>query len=232
MERTITEAVSKIQEAKSITFLTGAGVSTPSGIPDYRSLQGVYHGIERPEYLLSTDCLEHEPEKFYEFVKHLYHPQAKPNIIHKKMADLEKTKRVWVVSQNIDGLHQKAGSKHLVNFHGSLYHCYCRKCGQSIPWQDYLEDWHHQGGCGGQVRPAVVLYGEGFTQETLQQAVEAVAQARLIVVVGTSLNVYPFAGLVDYRKNASVLVINKTALSLPAGFEFVQTSGEEIFSRI
>ncbi|MBM7687630.1 NAD-dependent SIR2 family protein deacetylase [Enterococcus ureilyticus] len=103
-----TKAINLIQQANRITFLTGAGVSTASGIPDYRSLSGIYKGIERPEYLLSQTCMIEEPEKFYSFVQTLYHPNAKPNIIHLKIAELQKTKNAWVVSQNIDGLHAKA----------------------------------------------------------------------------------------------------------------------------
>ena len=110
MKVSIEQAIAAVTAASSVTFLTGAGVSTPSGIPDYRSLKGVYQGVAQPEYLLSHDCLENEPETFYQFVKHLYHPQAQPNIIHQKMAELQAKKTVWVVSQNIDGLHEKAGS--------------------------------------------------------------------------------------------------------------------------
>jgi NAD-dependent deacetylase len=119
----IETAIEKIQAAKSITFLTGAGVSTPSGIPDYRSLSGVYQGIEAPEYLLSHTCMVNEPDKFYQFVKYLYHPDAQPNIIHQTMAELGNEREVWVISQNIDGLHEKAGSKQRIDFHGTLYHC-------------------------------------------------------------------------------------------------------------
>ena len=129
---TVAEATQAINESKSITFLTGAGVSTPSGIPDYRSLKGIYQGIEQPEYLLSHKAMVHEPQKFYSFVKKIYHPNAQPNVIHTEIARLEKHKKVWTVSQNIDGLHEKAGSQQLVNFHGTLYHCYCRKCGKEV----------------------------------------------------------------------------------------------------
>ena len=129
---TIEDAVKMMQQAKHLTFLTGAGVSTASGIPDYRSLKGVYHGLDQPEYLLSHTCMLREPEKFYEFVQKLYHPDAKPNVIHERIAAMEKEKDCWVVSQNIDGLHEKAGSQHCVNFHGNIYDCYCRKCHQKL----------------------------------------------------------------------------------------------------
>ena len=229
MTCTPAQAAAKIQAAHAITFLTGAGVSTASGIPDYRSLNGVYHDLEAPEYLLSRDCLEAEPAKFYDFILRLYHPKAQPNVIHQKIAELEKTKSVWTVSQNIDGLHQKAGSRHLVNFHGSLYHCQCRRCGKNVPWQDYLQSDRHEG-CGGQLRPNIVLYGEGFSQAVLDQAVKAVAQGDLIVIVGTSFQVHPFCDLIHYGTTDQIMAINQTPLSLPVPFDMVQCSGEEVFS--
>ena len=232
MEITIDQAVNMINQSKKITFLTGAGVSTPSGVPDYRSLQGVYHGLEAPEYLLSSDCLNREPEKFYKFVKHLYHEEAKPNVIHQAMAQLEKTKDTRVVSQNIDGLHASAGSQHLVNFHGSLYDCYCRKCHQSVEWSDYLQNDRHKD-CGGQIRPNIVLYGEGFEETVIQQAIAAVRNADLIVIVGTSFQVHPFCDLI-YEKStdAKVLVINQTPIHIAGSYSFVQANGIEVFEKL
>lgn len=223
-------AAKRIREAKSCTFLTGAGVSTPSGIPDYRSLKGVYQGIQQPEYLLSHTCMVDEPETFYRFVQHLYHPDAQPNVIHQKIAALEETRPVWTVSQNIDGLHKKAGSQHCIDFHGSLYRCYCRKCGENIPWETYLTDWLHAG-CGGQIRPDIVLYEEGFADAQIEAAIAAVAQAELLVVVGTSLQVYPFAGLIQYQQTPSVLVINQTPIAGIATDQ-VLARGEDVFALI
>lgn len=229
---TIKAAAEKINQATSITFLTGAGVSTPSGIPDYRSLDGVYQGLDQPEYLLSRDCLDAEPEKFYRFIKHLYHPDAQPNVIHQEMAALEKLKPVWVISQNIDGLHHKAGSQHLVNFHGNLYDCYCRKCQLKVPWQEYLESDRHKE-CGGQIRPNVVLYGEGFENDTLYSAQRAMEAADLIVIVGTSFQVHPFCDLIYYKKkNAEVLAINKTSIYVPGQYSFVQADGSAVFEAV
>lgn len=231
MENQKEQVVATILAAQNVTFLTGAGVSTSSGIPDYRSLKGVYQGIEAPEYLLSHDCLVAEPAKFYQFVKHLYHPEAKPNVIHEKIAQLEAEagRSVWTVSQNIDGLHAKSGSRQLVNFHGTLYQCHCRQCGQPVPWQHYLESDRHQD-CGGQIRPEVVLYGEGFSQEVLDQAVAAVSQADVIVVVGTTFRVHPFCDLVHYAKtDAKIIAINQTPVSMPVAFDMVQCAGEDIF---
>lgn len=232
MEITIDQGVQMIQAAQKITFLTGAGVSTPSGVPDYRSLQGVYHGLEAPEYLLSKDCLVNEPQKFYEFVKHLYHEEAKPNVIHQMMAKLEAEKEVWIVSQNIDGLHAAAGSQHLVNFHGSLYDCYCRKCQQQVTWQAYLQSDHHKE-CGGQIRPNIVLYGEGFEESVIQQAIHGVKQAELVVIVGTSFQVHPFCDLIyEKSSNADVLVINQTPIQLAGPYDFIQTNGVAVFEKL
>lgn len=232
MNFTTQQAAKKIQAADKITFLTGAGVSTPSQVPDYRSLKGIYQGIETPEYLLSYDCLVQEPEKFYNFVKKIYHPSATPNIIHEKMAALKKNKTVAVVSQNIDGLHQKAGSKNLVNFHGSLYDCYCRKCGEAVFWQTYLQSDRHQN-CGGQIRPKIVLYGEGFTDNVLQQANQAVRQAELIVIVGTSFQVHPFCDLIYQKSNETkILAINQTPLRISLAHDFVEANGVAVFNQL
>lgn len=229
---TVVEAAEAIEKSKSITFLTGAGVSTPSGIPDYRSLKGIYQGIEQPEYLLSHEAMVHEPLKFYSFVKKIYHPDAQPNIIHTEIARLEKYKNVWTVSQNIDGLHEKAGSQQLVNFHGNLYHCYCRKCGEEVSWQNYLHSDTHEK-CGGQVRPAIVLYGEGFQAEVLEQATCAVSQVELVVIVGTSFQVHPFCDLIQFRApHAKILVINQSPIYLDQEYNFVQTNGVTVFDKI
>ncbi|MDT2760016.1 NAD-dependent protein deacylase [Enterococcus xiangfangensis] len=232
MEITIDRAVEMIQQSKAITFLTGAGVSTPSGVPDYRSLQGVYHGLEAPEYLLSKECLLRESEKFYGFVKHLYHEEARPNVIHQAMAQLEKTKKTWVVSQNIDGLHEAAGSQRLVNFHGSLYDCYCQKCHQAVAWQDYLKSDRHKD-CGGQIRPNIVLYGEGFEESVIEQAIRAVKEAELLVIVGTSFQVHPFCDLIYEKSSAAkILVINQTSIQLAGDYNFVQANGVAVFERL
>ncbi|PQF22778.1 NAD-dependent protein deacylase [Enterococcus mundtii] len=232
LEQTIEEAAAAMIESQKLTFLTGAGVSTPSGIPDYRSLTGVYQGMDRPEYLLSHQAMDEEPQKFYSFLKHLYHPEARPNIIHREIVELAKEKEVWVVSQNIDGLHEKAGSKKLVNFHGNLYHCYCRNCHQAVDWQEYLSSDKHQL-CGGQIRPDIVLYGEGFQDEVLEQAAFAVSQADLIVIVGTSFQVHPFCDLIQFRSpQAKLLVINQTPVYLSEAYRFVQTDGTKVFKKI
>lgn len=229
---TIEAAVEWIKEAQTITFLTGAGVSTASGIPDYRSLSGVYQGIEAPEYLLSRTCMLQEPEKFYEFIKNLYHPQAKPNEIHQAMVRLGDEKDVWVVSQNIDGLHEQAGSHQRIDFHGSLYHCYCRKCRQSVSAEVYLTGDRHEM-CGGQLRPGIVLYEEGFEEETISRAIQAVANAELIVIVGTSFQVHPFCDLIFYAQpEAKIIVVNQTPVTTQRESFYVETDALQLFRQL
>jgi len=227
-----TKAHILIKQAEQITFLTGAGVSTASGIPDYRSLSGIYHGIERPEYLLSQTCMREEPEKFYSFVQTLYHPDAKPNSIHLKIANIAKIKNTWVISQNIDGLHAKAKTQQLVNFHGDLYDCYCRKCGQAVSAEAYLVS-DHQEQCGGQIRPNIVLYEEGLDEQAITMSIEAVAKTDLIVIVGTSFQVHPFCDLIHYAKaTATVLVINQTPIHLNREAYFLKEDAVKVFENI
>ncbi|MHC5228888.1 NAD-dependent protein deacylase [Enterococcus sp. LJL99] len=226
------KAVALIQAAESLTFLTGAGISTPSGVPDYRSLTGIYQGIERPEYLLSDTCMRREPEKFYEFVKKLYHPAAKPNAIHQAIAGLEKKKSIWTISQNIDGLHEKAGSHQLVDFHGSLYHCHCLKCGKPITWEDYLQSDEHAT-CGGQIRPDITLYEEALSEKVIEQAIRAVSNTELLVIVGTSFQVHPFCDLIHYAsETTTILVINQTPLHIERPYYFLKENALTTFKNI
>lgn len=228
---TLEETLAEMRAAKKITFMTGAGVSTPSGIPDYRSLEGVYRGQDQPEYLLSATALRNEPEKFYQFVQLLFHPEAKPNSIHQKMAQLETEKEIWVVTQNIDRLHRQAGSQHLVEFHGNLYECSCQRCKQPVAWQDYLKSDQHEE-CGGQIRPNILLYEEGLLMETIDAAITAVSQANLIVIVGTTFQVHPFCDLIDSRINANVLAINQTRVRHPAIQAFYQGDATVVFDQL
>ncbi|HBM3486731.1 TPA: NAD-dependent protein deacylase [Listeria innocua] len=222
-----------IKQAEHIVFLTGAGVSVPSGIPDYRSKNGLYAGMSSPEYMLSHTCLVREPEKFYQFVtENMYYPDAVPNTIHRKMAEIEADKNVTVITQNIDGLHEKAGSKKVVNFHGSLYHCYCQKCGRSVSASDYLQSDIHAD-CGGVVRPDVVLYEEAISESAIDQSLAAIREADLIVIVGTSFRVSPFCNLTDYRhKKARIFAVNKERISLPYPFEMIENDAVKVFAEI
>lgn len=197
-----------ILNSKNLVFLSGAGVSTLSGIPDYRSIDGIYTKNDSAEYLLSNTCLVREPSKFYEFVKTVYHPKARPNIIHDVIAKLERRQNVTVITQNIDQLHKKAGTSNLLEFHGNLYDLYCLKCHKKIAVEQYLEDYIHAED-GGLIRPNVVLYGEGLDSNIINQSITALSNADTVVVVGTSFKVYPFASLLDYvSSNCKVILIN------------------------
>ncbi|EPD2317531.1 NAD-dependent protein deacylase [Listeria monocytogenes] len=222
-----------LKKAERIVFLTGAGVSVPSGIPDYRSKNGLYAGMSSPEYMLSHTCLVREPDKFYQFVtENMYYPDAEPNAIHTKMAEIEAEKDVTIITQNIDGLHEKAGSKKVVNFHGSLYHCYCQKCGMSVTAQEYLKSDIHLG-CGGVIRPDVVLYEEAISESAIDQSLAAIRQADLIVIVGTSFRVSPFCNLTDYRnKKARIFAVNKERILLPYPFEMMESDAVKVFAEI
>jgi len=219
--------------AQHIVFLTGAGVSTPSGIPDYRSKNGLYTGHRNAEYYLSHTCLVQEPEVFYDYVKqNLYYPDAQPNIIHTKQAALTQQDRATVITQNIDNLYRVAGTMHLVEFHGNLYNVSCQICGEHVDWHDYLKSPYHEAD-GGWLRPDVVLYDEGLNQLNVQLAVGAMEQADLVVIVGTSMRVYPFAGLLDYRNDqADVVVVNQEQLNLGFDCEMVQADATEFFSEL
>lgn len=219
--------------AKQIVFLTGAGVSTASGIPDFRSANGLYTQDKNAEYYLSHRYFSSDPEGFYEFCKkNLYFPDAKPNVIHKKQAALTNQDRATVITQNIDNLYEEAGTTHLIDFHGNLYHVYCEKCGETVPVADYLKSRLHAKD-GGSLRPDIVLYDEGIKQDDIMNSVRAMQSADLVVIVGTSMKVYPFAGLLEYRNpNAQVLAINQQKLNLPCEFTMVQTDATKFFDEL
>lgn len=220
-------------QAHHLVFLTGAGVSTPSGIPDYRSKNGLYTGHRNAEYYLSHACLTQEPDTFYDYVKqNLYHPAAQPNVIHTKQAELTRQNRATVITQNIDNLYNVAQTHHLIEFHGNMYKVYCQVCGAAVPWQDYLQDPHHATD-GGWLRPDVVLYDEGLNQLNVQRAVGAMQAADLVVIVGTSMRVYPFAGLLDYRNPAApVVVVNQEPLDLGMPIKMVQEDATKFFEEL
>lgn len=220
-----------IDNAKNIVFLTGAGVSTASGIPDYRSKGGIYDGIAlRPEYLLSTDALASEPEKMYEFAKeNMYFPDAQPNIIHEKMATLTQNNRARIITQNVDSLHLKAGAKNVIEFHGSLYNIYSTTDGKPSDVDTYLQSPYREDGA--LLRPAITLYGE--IPFRVDEAAQWMTQADLVVIVGTSFVVYPFAGLLQYaRPNVPVLAVNLEQIPAPANVKQVVGDAREFFSEL
>ena len=234
-----TERLQKmIEESESIVFFGGAGVSTESGIPDFRSADGIYHQKYRfsPEQVVSHTFFMRYPEAFYEFYKEtMMILDAKPNAAHLKLAELERAgKLTAVVTQNIDGLHQLAGSKRVYELHGSIHRNYCMNCGKFYDAQ-YVKksEGVPKCSCGGVVKPDVVLYEEGLDEETIRGAVEAIASADMLLIGGTSLVVYPAAGFIDYFRGSRLAVINKseTAKNIRSELTISAPIGE-ILSRI
>lgn len=222
-----------IDSARTVVFLTGAGVSTASGIPDYRSKGGLYaDGSERPEYALSDENLAQHHAHFHQWVlANMFHPEAKPNVIHEKMAAITNAKGT-IVTQNVDGLDRAAGAQHVVEFHGNLYRLYCQQCHQRFSYDQYAASDVHAAD-GGIIRPDIVLYGEPIANAVAQAAVEAIAQADLVIVVGTSLVVYPFAGLLQYAQpDATLVAVNREPLALPAGAHMVVGDAETVFAQL
>lgn len=202
-------------KAENIVFFGGAGVSTESGIPDFRSVDGLYNQTYQypPETILSHQFFINNTEEFYRFYrKKILYLDAKPNDAHIKLAELEaKGKLKAVITQNIDGLHQLAGSEKVLELHGSVHRNYCMDCHQFYPVQMIKDS---QGvpkcSCGGTIKPDVVLYGEGLNSEVMNQSVAAIATADVLIIGGTSLGVYPAAGLIDYYRGRNLVLINKS----------------------
>ncbi len=207
-----------MEACENIVFFGGAGVSTESGIPDFRSENGIFAAVNaygyQPEVILSHSFFSAHPEIFFQYYKkNLLYPNAKPNDCHKALADLEKIGKLRsVITQNIDDLHQKAGSKVVHELHGTLYRNFCIDCGKTFDL-DYVtkdEGITRCDRCGGMVRPDVVLYEEGLDEDTIRKAVDDIAKADLLIVGGTSLNVYPAAGFLQYFRGKHLVLINKS----------------------
>ncbi len=204
-----------IDESRRAVFFGGAGVSTESGIPDFRSVDGLYHQKYDypPEEILSRSFFDRNPEEFYRFYRDkMLCLDAKPNAAHKKLAQLEQAGHLSsVVTQNIDGLHQDAGSQRVWELHGSVRRNRCMACGRSYP-VEYIRD--SQGvprcACGGIVKPEVVLYEESLDAQVMEGALEDISQADLLIIGGTSLVVYPAAGLIRYYRGKRLVLINKS----------------------
>jgi NAD-dependent deacetylase len=205
-----------INEGNRIVFFGGAGVSTESGIPDFRSVDGLYNQKFEypPETIISHSFYERKPEYFFRFYREKMMPLGfEPNITHKVLARWEaEGKLSAVVTQNIDGLHQKAGSKRVLELHGSILRNYCVRCGK-FHSAEFVKDYDGvpKCDCGGIVKPDVVLYEEPLNQRTIFDSIEAIANADLLIVAGTSLTVYPAAGLVDYYQGNRLVLINRDA---------------------
>lgn len=227
-----------IQESKNVVFFGGAGVSTESGIPDFRSVDGLYHQeyAYPPETILSHSFFMYHTEEFYRFYKKkMLCLEAQPNMAHRRLAEWEKSGHVKaVITQNIDGLHQMAGSREVLELHGSVHRNYCMKC-HTFYEARYMRD--AQGvpacQCGGIIKPDVVLYEEGLDDRTMRKSVEYIANADVLIIGGTSLVVYPAAGLIDYFRGDRLVVINKSVTSRDKNADLViQDSIGQVFESI
>ena len=241
LEQQIQTLQHMIDESKKLVFFGGAGVSTESGIPDFRSVDGLYHQKYKfpPETILSHSFFQSQPEEFFRFYQDkMLALDAKPNAAHKKLAELEQAgKLTAVVTQNIDGLHQAAGSKNVYELHGSTLRNYCARCRKKYPLSFIAESTGvphcTEPNCGGIVRPDVVLYEEGLDQDVIEGAVAAIRRADMLIIGGTSLVVYPAAGLINYYAGKKLVLINKS----PTGMDYradlaISAPIGEVFSQI
>lgn len=213
-QKAVSELKDIMQKYDNIVFFGGAGVSTESGIPDFRSVDGLYNQQYDypPETILSHTFYRKNPGEFYRFYRNkMLFTDAKPNAAHLKLAELEERGKVRaVITQNIDGLHQAAGSKVVLELHGSVLRNYCESCGQfhDVDYMIRSEGVPKCQKCGGPVKPDVVLYEEGLDQKTISEAIYYIQNADVLIIGGTSLAVYPAAGLIDYFKGEKLVVIN------------------------
>ncbi|AFA47738.1 NAD-dependent protein deacylase [Acetobacterium woodii] len=227
-----------VENAGNIVFFGGAGVSTESGIPDFRSVDGLYNQSYQypPETILSHQFFVDNTEEFYHFYRNkMLYLEAKPNAAHIKLAKLEAAGKVKaVITQNIDGLHQMAGSKNVLELHGSVHRNYCVRCHQFYPVQTIIEsDGVPTCTCGGTIKPDVVLYGEGLDNEVMNQSLSAITKAEVLIIGGTSLGVYPAAGLIDYYRGKQLVLINKTATPMDSRANLaIKGSIGEVFKQI
>ena len=239
----MTSEVTQLQEAidkfENIVFFGGAGVSTESGISEFRSVDGLYNQQYDypPETILSHTFFMNNPQEFYRFYQaKMLCDTAKPNAAHRKLAELEQTGKLKaVITQNIDNLHQMAGSRNVLELHGSVHRNHCMKCGK---FYDFSYMKNSQGipkcqACGGTIKPDVVLYEEGLDNTTINRSVQAISAAQVLIIGGTSLAVYPAAGLIDYFQGKKLIVINKapTPRDRQADLIISQPIGE-VFSQI
>ena len=228
----MTDQVRKLKDlvdgSDNIVFFGGAGVSTESGIPDFRSTGGLYHQQWKypPEVILSHTFYESNPEEFFRFYRaKMLAPDAKPNAAHRKLAEWEAAGKLKaVITQNIDGLHQAAGSKNVLELHGSVHRNHCEKCGKFYGL-DYIlsTEGVPRCSCGGIVKPDVVLYEEGLDQRTLEDSVMYLSRADMLIIGGTSLNVYPAAGLIRYYGGHKRVLINKSPVAQDLAADLVIT---------
>ena len=239
MSEAVDRFLQMVKESDNIVFFGGAGVSTESGIPDFRSVDGLYNQKYDypPETILSHSFYVAKPEEFYRFYRDkMLCLDVKPNVTHEKLAQLEAAGKLKaVVTQNIDGLHQAAGSREVLELHGSVLRNYCEQCGEFYDAEYML---HAEGvpkckKCGGPIKPDVVLYEEGLDQNTINKAVQYIREADVLIIGGTSLVVYPAAGLIDYYNGNKLVLVNKTPTGRDSIADLVvKGSIGEIFSQL
>lgn len=209
---------SMIAESSRIVFFGGAGVSTESGIPDFRSVDGLYQEKYPypPETMLSHSFFKEHTQEFYQFYRDkMVYLDAKPNYAHTYLAQLEQQGKLSaIVTQNIDNLHYQAGSKTVYELHGNVHRNYCMSCNHFYTVEELLALPTPNCSCGGLIKPDVVLYEEGLPQDTVQNAVKAIAQGDMLIIAGTSLAVYPAASFVEYYRGNKLVIINKTPLQV------------------
>ena len=238
MSKEIEKLQQMIDESERIVFFGGAGVSTESGIPDFRSVDGLYNQKYDypPETILSHTFYIKKPDEFFRFYRDkMLFTDAKPNAAHIALAKLEEAgKLTAVVTQNIDGLHQSAGSKKVLELHGSVLRNYCEKCHKFYDLHAIIESEGVPAcECGGRIKPDVVLYEEGLDQNTLSESVRAISEADMLIIGGTSLAVYPAAGLIDYYRGNKLVLINKTPTARDTMADLVITDSiGKVFSQI
>ena len=231
----MTETIKKLKDwidaSDNIVFFGGAGVSTESGIPDFRSTDGLYNQqyAYPPETILSHSFYMRNPEEFFRFYRNkMLYLDAQPNAAHKKLAEWEAAGKLKaVITQNIDGLHQKAGSQNVLELHGSVLRNYCTKCGAFHGVEDIADSTGvPRCHCGGTIKPDVVLYEEGLDEDTMMRSVSAIRHADVLIIGGTSLTVYPAAGLVRYYRGDKLVVINKSDLGTGADLTITEPIGQ------
>ncbi len=236
MEQTIAKLKQWVQESDNIVFFGGAGVSTESGIPDFRSVDGLYNQKWKypPETILSHSFFERDPEEYYRFHREkLVIDGVQPNRAHTRLAELEEEGKLRaVITQNIDGLHQMAGSKNVLELHGSILRAYCSRCRKSYD-ADVIN--HGKGvprcSCGGVIRPDIVLYEEALDDDVIMRAIHYIRQADVLIVGGTSLRVYPAAGLINYYRGNKLVLITRSSTPTEADLVVHGRIGE-VFDQI
>ena len=238
MEEKIAKLRQWIEESDNVVFFGGAGVSTESGIPDFRSVDGLYNQKWKypPETILSHSFFERYPEEYYRFHREkLVIEGVKPNRAHLRLAQLEQEGKLKaVITQNIDGLHQAAGSREVLELHGSILRAYCAKCRRIFP-ESIIN--HGEGvprcGCGGVIRPDIVLYEEQLDEEILYKSVNYIRNADVLIIGGTSLNVYPAAGLINYYRGKKLVLVNLSQTPYDSEADLVINAKiGEVFSQI